>query len=653
MEITEIKGIGPKHARSLKKLNITSVEDLLAYPPIRYDRYRYLDTTYPSKSAVWVMGIIAQVPQIHWYAPKKCRVRVVIEQEQQRISLIFFNQAFLAQKLQPGMLFYGKGTWDLKHKTVQIQDFELLEEEHLAQIEKTDRLVPVYRLTEGISQYQMRQWKQYAWQHYRLLIEESLPVALVEKYQLVSKSAAYEALVAPQLESDVIQAFRRLIFEEFFLFHNEHLRRKEQAKIYDVIYQWSYSGDALRSWIKTLPFELTDAQKRVSNQICFALKQPYPLKALLQGDVGSGKTIISALASVVALLSEKQVAILAPTEILAEQHYKNFKQWFAALPYEVFLLTSRTSKKERTALLARLKEDTPCCVIGTHALLQEDVQFFDLGLVVVDEEHRFGVNQRKMLHDKGTTQWLHMTATPIPRTLAAAVSMWDVFVLDERPKGRAVIQTQWLSQEQWPDIFAWAESFLLAGDQMYCVCPAIDEAVSEDLITVDILSQWLSVHYPKLSHRILHGQMPAEEKEQLMSQFLAGDFSVLIATTVIEVGVDVPNASMMVVMNAERFGLAQLHQLRGRVGRGNKASTCFLVSSPKTEQGKERMQLMTEIDNGFVLSEYDLKQRGPGDVLGTKQSGLPEFLYGSLQEHYEIFQKAYQEAVMLMEDKGL
>ena len=378
------------------------------------------------------------------------------------------------------------------------------------------------------------------------------------------------------------------------------------------------------------------------------------MQRLLQGDVGSGKTIVAAIALYATITAGFQGALMVPTEILAQQHMESFVSLFAAMDVTVALLTGSTKTKERKHILAGIKDGSIDILIGTHALIQEDVDFAQLGLVITDEQHRFGVNQRKVLREKGwKPDVLFMTATPIPRTLAITVyGEMDVSLIDELPKGRIPIETRWVRPPQLDTVLHWAKKELAKGHQMYVICPLIEESEMLDVQNAQKIYEELKKFFEPISAvGLLHGKMKPSEKEQVMEQFKENQTQVLVSTTVIEVGVNVPNATLMIIIDADRFGLAQLHQLRGRVGRGVSASYCILVANPKNEVGKERMKVMTETTNGFVVSERDLALRGPGEIFGQRQSGLPEFLIADIVEHATVLEVAKQEAESIWQQK--
>ena len=443
-------------------------------------------------------------------------------------------------------------------------------------------------------------------------------------------------------------ARRTATFEEFFIFQMELqlLKRRDQVANGTAI---SYDIEEIKNFIAKLPYELTDAQKRVVNEICYDLKRPIRMNRLLQGDVGSGKTIVAAIVMYAAITAGYQTALMAPTEILAEQHANNLTKIFEGTDVNIGLLTgaSGSKSKQRRALLNGIEQGDINLVIGTHALIQDDVVFKNLGLVVIDEQHRFGVKQRETLRKKGmNADVLAMTATPIPRTLAiTAYGEMDVSIIDQMPKGRKPVLTSWVKSSNVNGMLDFVKKQFDSGHQAFVVTPLIEESETLDLKNAMALYEQLQTEFsPDYKVGLLHGRMKSDEKDEIMRQFKDNEFQLLVSTTVIEVGVDVPNVTVMIIYDADRFGLAQLHQLRGRVGRGKDQAYCILVADPKNETGIKRMKIMTQSNDGFKISEADLQLRGSGDVFGNKQSGIPEFRIGDPVVDIGALQTAQLEA---------
>ncbi len=645
--INQIKGVGPKRAETLNSLGIITIADLLTYYPFRYDdiQEKTLDEIQDQEKVV-LKGTVLAEPVVNYYGFKKSRLIFRMMTEQAVINVTFFNQPFLKAKIHDSeeIAIYGK--WDGKRKSLTGMKV-------LASKEEED-FSPIYHVNKQIRQKTLVDLIRGSWDVYGSEMEENLPNWLLEKYRLMPKKQAAYAMHFPESVQENRLARRRLAFEEFFLFQMKMIQLKNQETRKEVGHSILYDVKKLKKFIKTLPFELTTAQKRVVNEICVDLRSEGHMHRLLQGDVGSGKTIVAAIALYAVVSVGYQGALMVPTEILAEQHMESLQGLFDPKEVKIDLLTSSTKKAKRKELLAELASGELDILVGTHSLIQEEVVFNNLGLVITDEQHRFGVNQRKLLREKGDNpDVLFMTATPIPRTLAiTAYGEMDVSVIDELPAGRIPIETRWILPKQIDPVLTWMTAQLKAGHQAYVICPLIEESELLDVKNATEIYDHLSQFFePNFNVGLLHGKMKAQEKEQIMDDFKKNETQVLVSTTVIEVGVNVPNATTMMIMDADRFGLAQLHQLRGRVGRGSIASYCILVASPKSDQGKERMKIMTETTDGFILSEKDLEMRGAGDFFGAKQSGIPEFKVGDMIADVAILETARLEAVTLCNQK--
>jgi len=516
-------------------------------------------------------------------------------------------------------------------------------------------LQPVYSVTGAISVKWLRKVMTDALQQFGAAIDEILPYELVERYRLMSRREAISAIHFPENEQSAAQAKRRLIYEELFLFQlklqvYKALNKKDPDGVAQPI-----SLEKVRQFVRNLPFALTGAQKRVIKEILDDMQSPVAMNRLLQGDVGSGKTIVAAIALYATVTAGFQGTLMVPTEILAEQHYQTLKALLEPYQVQVALLSGSSTQKQRRELLGQLQIGLLDVLVGTHALIQEDVHFHNLGLVITDEQHRFGVNQRRILREKGRNpDVLFMTATPIPRTLAiTAFGDMEVSTIDELPSGRKPVETYWTTPAMWNQVLQFIERELKKGRQAYVICPLIEESEKLDLQNAVDLHMQLAEAFPKYSVGLMHGKLSNNEKEEVMKQFIHGKIHLLVSTTVVEVGVNVPNATLMVIYDAERFGLAQLHQLRGRVGRGAEQSYCILVADPKSESGKERMRVMTETNDGFEISRKDLEIRGPGDFFGTKQSGMPDFKLADVTtaKDFKILEIARQDAERLTESE--
>ena len=640
--LSVLPGIGPKSAEKYKKLGIETVEDLLLYFPFRYEDFKsknVLDLEDGEKAVV--SGIVATPANVQYYGYKRNRLRFTIKQGELVLAVSFFNQPYLADKIELGQTVAVFGKWN-KAKGA-LTGMKLL-----AQVE--DDLQPVYRLSQGVSQSALVKVIKTAFEAgLDQLLEENLPQILMDKYHLLSRRQSVRAMHFPKDLEEYKQALRRVKFEEllFFQLQLQVLKEENRSVGQGIVLDWDKKK--LKALQAKLPFTLTEAQERSLNEILADMRSPYHMNRLLQGDVGSGKTVVAGLAMYAAVTAGKQAALMVPTEILAEQHLQSLTSLFPSL--RILLLTGSLKAAERRERLELIQTGQVDLIVGTHALIQEGVRFHDLGLVIIDEQHRFGVAQRRILREKGQNpDVLMMTATPIPRTLAiTAFGDMDVSIIDQMPAGRKEIITRWVKHQQLNLVFDWLVKEIQKGSQAYVISPLIEESEALDLKNAIALEEELIAYFGDRARiSLLHGKMKGEEKEAIMQAFKQGEIDLLVSTTVIEVGVNVPNATVMIIMDADRFGLSQLHQLRGRVGRGDKQSYAVLVANPKTESGKRRMKIMTETTNGFVLAEEDLKLRGSGEIFGTRQSGIPEFQVANLIEDYPILEEARKVAVQVV-----
>lgn len=640
--LSVLPGIGPKSAEKYKKLGIKTVEDLLLYFPFRYEDFKsknVLDLEDGEKAVV--SGIVATPANVQYYGYKRNRLRFTIKQGELVLAVSFFNQPYLADNIELGQTVAVFGKWD-KAKGA-LTGMKLL-----AQVE--DDLQPVYRLSQGVSQSALVKVIKTAFEPgLDQLLEENLPQILMDKYHLLSRRQAVRAMHFPKDLEEYKQALRRVKFEEllFFQLQLQVLKEENRSVGQGIVLDWDKKK--LKALQAKLPFTLTEAQERSLNEILADMRSPYHMNRLLQGDVGSGKTVVAGLAMYAAVTAGKQAALMVPTEILAEQHLQSLTSLFPSL--RILLLTGSLKAAERRERLELVQTGQVDLIVGTHALIQEGVHFHDLGLVIIDEQHRFGVAQRRILREKGQNpDVLMMTATPIPRTLAiTAFGDMDVSIIDQMPAGRKEIITRWVKHQQLNLVLDWLVKEIQKGSQAYVISPLIEESEALDLKNAIALEEELIAYFGDQARiALLHGKMKGEEKEAIMQAFKQGEIDLLVSTTVIEVGVNVPNATVMIIIDADRFGLSQLHQLRGRVGRGDKQSYAVLVANPKTESGKRRMKIMTETTNGFVLAEEDLKLRGSGEIFGTRQSGIPEFQVANLIEDYPILEEARKVAVQVV-----
>lgn len=643
--VESIKGIGSETAVQLHAMGIRTVVDLMEYLPYRYDDFRLRDLEEVAHDErVTVEGKVHSEPALMFYGRKKSRLTLRILVGRVLVQAVFFNQPYLKKKINLHDTVTVTGKWDKNRQIITVQSHQL------GPHNKQGDFEPVYALKGTIKGNALTKYIRAAFHDFGNLIEEILPNYYLEKYKLSGRLDALYQMHFPDSPQAMKQARRRFVFEEFLLFQlkMQALRKFEREHSHGISQQ--YDIDKIQSFTDTLPFPLTNAQKRVVNEISADMKSPYRMNRLLQGDVGSGKTVVSAIALYSSVTAGYQGALMVPTEILAEQHADSLSALLEPTGTTVALLTSSVKGKRRALLLEKLKEGEIDILIGTHALIQGDVEFENLGLVVTDEQHRFGVNQRRVLREKGgSPDVLFMTATPIPRTLAITVfGEMDVSIIDEMPAGRKAIETYWAKEDMLTRVLAFMEKELKAGRQAYVICPLIEESDKLDVQnSIDVYNQ-LSQHFQgRFSVGLMHGRLHPDEKEEVMRSFSRNEVQVLVSTTVVEVGVNVPNATFMLIYDAERFGLSTLHQLRGRVGRGDDQSYCILLADPKTEVGKERMKIMTETNDGFVLSEKDLELRGPGDFFGRKQSGMPEFKVADMIHDYRALEVARDDAATL------
>ncbi|AYV65972.1 MULTISPECIES: ATP-dependent DNA helicase RecG [Niallia] len=647
LSVEHIKGVGPETKKQLEEMNIHKINDLLEYFPYRYEDYRLKNLEeIKHEEKVTVEGKVHSEPSLIFYGRKKSRLTIKLLVEQYLITVVFFNQPYLKSKLAVQELITVTGKWDQHRQTITANHLQI------GSNQKGHVFEPVYAVKGNMTVKSLRKYISSALNQYGELIEENFPPSMLTKYRLLPRKEALKIIHFPEKREDLTQARRRFVYEEFLLFQLKMSALRKYEREHSGGKSQQYSLEKLTTFIKELPFPLTNAQKRVVNEILTDMKADVRMNRLLQGDVGSGKTIVAAIVLYASILSGNQGALMAPTEILAEQHADSLHHIFSEFGVTCGLLTSSVKGKKRKELLAQLKEGKIDILIGTHALIQDDVVFKSLGLVITDEQHRFGVEQRRVLREKGENpDVLFMTATPIPRTLAITVfGEMDVSIIDEMPAGRKNIETYWVKHDMLTRILQFMEKELQQGRQAYVICPLIEESEKLDVQNaIDVHAMLSTFFQGRYNVGLMHGKLHPEEKDNMMKQFSQNEIQVLVSTTVVEVGVNVPNATFMLVYDAERFGLSQLHQLRGRVGRGDAQSYCVLIADPKTDVGKERMKIMTETSDGFVLSEKDLELRGPGDFFGKKQSGLPEFKMGDMIHDYRILETARNDAAILIE----
>lgn len=661
-----VKGVGPQRARHLEGKGLLTAGDLLSYAPFRYEdrsNIKPLDQLAPGEMAT----VLATVHSAHLprFRRRNLRMLEVVFTDPRGGRMVgkWFNGGYLEKTLEPGLrvALYGKVEYDTYAREITMlhPEIEVLRggEDEGDDSLHTGRIVPVYEAAGKVNTRAFRMILR------NLLdrlpdLDDALPAHLRQRLKLPDLAAALRELHFPSQGADVraLNAFRspaqiRLIFEEFFWLETGMALRRGQARTEPGI-AFNLTDRAREQVRRMLPFKPTSAQKRVVKEIATDMASPAPMNRMLQGDVGSGKTIVAAQAMVIAVEDGYQAALLAPTEILAAQHYANLRRIFEPLAYRVVPLFGSMTKKEKEFARRAFATGHAHIAVGTHALIEEGVEFYRLGLAIIDEQHRFGVLQRRALQQKGVSpDVLVMTATPIPRTLALTIyGDLDISVIDELPPGRKPIKTFHKTRDEVELVYSFVKREVDAGRQAYIVYPSIDESESLAVKAATQAHHELSrVVFPSLRVGLLHGKLKPAEKDAVMADFQRGDIQILVATTVIEVGVDVPNATVMVVENAERFGLAQIHQLRGRVGRGADQSYCVLVTDRLNDTGKERIRTLVDSTDGFFIANMDLKLRGPGEFLGTKQSGLPQFRIGNLLRDIDLLDLARREAIAFVD----
>ena len=665
-----IKGAGPKLAEALARRGLNTAEDALYLLPNRYEDRRELRTVAKLRAG-FVEVFHAEVLSADAVATRGGRrfFEAIVGDESSSITLKWFhyNPAWMKKAWKPGRkgIFTGEVAQYGFQKEVHHPDVEWLAEgEDLQAVMARDpfnfgRIVPVYPLTEGVQQKTLRRVLKEVVDGFAGFVGSTIPADIAGRHHLLPLGGALKEVHFPgegadlqKLNDAATPAHRTLVFDELF-YLELGLAMKRQGIALEPGIPFQVTHRYTKELLKLLPFSLTTAQRRVLSEIKGDMMAPHPMHRLVQGDVGSGKTIVALMAALVAVENGYQVAIMAPTEILAEQHFLNIHRWCETLGLKVTLLTSGLKGKAKKAALAEAAEGTAHIVVGTHAVIQEKVEFARLGLGIVDEQHRFGVLQRGILRKKGENpDILVMTATPIPRTLAMTVfGDLSLSVIDEMPPGRSPIETRLCYESRREQVYGLIRDEVKKGQQVYIIYPLVEETEKSELKAATQMAEHLRQDiFPDLRVGLLHGRMRPEEKEAVMRSFKERETDILVATTVIEVGIDIPNATLMVVEHAERFGLSQLHQLRGRVGRGSAKSRCIMLTSGRmSEEGAKRLRVMEETNDGFKIAEADLEIRGPGDFLGTRQAGLPDFRVADILRDGRILEEARKEAFALLE----
>lgn len=642
--IKELKGVGDKVADKLFALEITGMNDVLFCLPTAYIDHSVVNLNDAEDGAnLTVEGTVKTEPQVAFFRKGKSRLTFFMDVDGIYVKVTFFNQPYLKSKIINGEFarLYGK----FNRNKLEINGTKLI-------FEAGGGYQVKYSLGGVMQAKTFQKIVRSAFESATFNVD--LPEDLKRKYKLMPVRDALYALHFPDSHEMVAAARRTIKFYELYQYQLKIMERRQKERVRNEKFIVDYKIDELREFIDTLPFDLTGDQKKSVNDICRDFKQNISMHRLLQGDVGSGKTIVAGICVYAVKTIGEQSAVMVPTEVLANQHYESFKDTYGS-ELTIAKLTGTTKPAEKREILTRLASGEIDLLVGTHSLIEDDVVFDRLSFIITDEQHRFGVNQREKLNRKAYRKnVLYMTATPIPRTLSiTSYGDMDVSVIREMPKGRIPIDTEWRRFKEIDYVLDFVKSEIDKGHSAYIVAPLIEESETLDLKNVYEIYEIFEEYFSPEEVVLVHGRMKAEEKNEAMRSFEALEKPLLVSTTVIEVGINVPNATAIVIFNAERFGLSTLHQLRGRVGRSSKKSYCILVSDPATENAKQRMDIMTSTTDGFVLSERDLEMRGPGDYFGVRQSGLPQFKVADITEDYRILEVAREEAVKVYENNNL
>ena len=644
-ELKDIKGIGPRALMLLNKLNINTVEDLVTHYPFRYNILTRSDlNNVEDEEHIIIDGRIESVPILVRFKAGLNKMNFRLITQSGVVGVSIFNRAFLKNNLKVGTGVTIIGKYDKSKNVITASDIRL---ETLSNKVKVE---PVYHSTNGLSNKNLKTYINMALLMYGREIPDYIPETYIEKYKFLNKKTALNIIHNPSTLDKLKEVTIRLKYEELFSFMFKINYLKQENKKHNIGLSRQIDMAKLDKFIKKIPFELTNDQKKAISEIIDDLNSSHRMNRLLQGDVGSGKTIVCFVAMVANYLSGYQSALMAPTEILAVQHYNNLISFLKGTKISAALLTGSTSKKDKKLIYEQLKEGKIDIIVGTHALIQDEVEYKNLGFVITDEQHRFGVNQRANLKNKGIRpDVLYMSATPIPRTYALTIyGDMDMSIIKEMPKGRKKVETYVMDNSQIKEVLGMMFDELKQNHQIYVIAPLIEDSENSDLATVcNLKDQMMLAFGKKYKIDIIHGKMAGRAKDIIMKQFSEKDIDILISTTVIEVGVDVPNATSIVIFDAHKFGLSTLHQLRGRVGRSEIKSQCILVSDHDTE----RLKIMQKVYDGFEISEEDFKLRGHGDLFGTKQSGDMNFKIANLKDDYKILLQAKKDSNEYLKDK--
>lgn len=641
------------HLSKLEQLGIRTVKDFLLYFPRTYNDSREFTKIIDiqSNERCTIKGKLTNLFNISTKYGKKI-TRGVFTDNSGSIEAVWFNQPHLVRMLprQSEIILSGKAKFSFGKLALQSPSYEIIRQNE-EQIH-SGRIVPVYNETEGLNSKWVREKLKPLVDQWTELFEEYMPEEIMMEHDLLDFRTAVSTVHFPENEELLVKAKERLAFDELFLLQIKVLQKKWhwQKITKNEEKRMKTKTEVIKECLKELPFDLTNAQKRVTKEILEDLENNHPMLRLIQGDVGSGKTIVAALAALNTVKNGYQVAIMAPTEILAKQHYKTFLKVLKKHSLNIQFIAGSTTKKQKEEVIRQMKTGTLDIAIGTHALIQDKIGFKKLGLAIIDEQHRFGVKQRDTLKKFGSPHLLSMTATPIPRTLAITLyGDQDLSIIDEMPAGRKKITTRLVPEKKRIEAYRWIENQVKQGRQAFIICPLIDESDTLEVKSVKQEYIRLAEHiFPNIELGLLHGKLKQEDKDKIMKDFSDNIIQILVSTSVIEVGIDVPNATIMLIEGSERFGLAQLHQFRGRVGRGEHKSYCFLFTESLSEEGKLRIKSMEQHSSGFKLAEIDLQIRGPGEIYGIKQSGIPDLKMANLTDTITI-EKARKSAKKLIE----
>lgn len=643
--LKDVKGVGPRALCLLNKIGIYTIEDLVTHYPFRYDVLERGDLTKTeNEEHIVIDGKIESVPILMRFKAGLNKMNFRLVTQSGVVGVSIFNRAFLKSQLQVGTGITVIGKFDKQKNVITASEIKM------GTLTNKIKIEPVYHCTSGLTNKNLSTYINMALLTYGREIPDYIPEEYIKKYNFLNKKTALNIIHNPSTDEKLKEVIVRLKYEELFAFMFKINYLKLQNKKNNQGLDRKIDKIKLDKFIKSIPFKLTNDQLKAIDDIVSDLESPSRMNRLLQGDVGSGKTIVSFVAMIANYLSGYQSALMAPTEILAVQHYNNLKEFLSGTEINVELLTGSTLKKDKQRIYKELSNGKIDMIVGTHALIQEEVEYNNLGFVITDEQHRFGVNQRANLQNKGLRpDILYMSATPIPRTYALTIyGDMDMSIIKERPNGRQPITTYLKSNDEIKDVLQMMLDELKKGHQVYVIAPLIEESENSDLATVCKLKDQMTLAFGKnFKIDIIHGKMAGGAKDLIMQEFAQGKIQILISTTVIEVGVDVPNATTMVIFDANRFGLSTLHQLRGRVGRGSSKSQCILISNSDTK----RLEIMKNVDDGFLISEEDFKLRGHGDLFGTKQSGDMEFKIANLRDDYKILLQAKKDSNEYLKNK--